>query len=177
MISNHKSHCAAQPPITCAVCSLTLKNLRSLREHNKTSKHERNAALAAQTVVHLPPALNELLTTVAKASTTSLHAGAAQPHPQLDDTLPLHEADNFGDFGGFDVRDDFNEGIHAHAQGTVHEGGGLALGFDRMNAHLICTFWLNTFEQKTTSHILPTSRSADRTKKNNNKFSNYEHSE
>ncbi len=34
-----------------------------------------------------------------------------------------------------------------------------------MNAHLICTFWLNTFEQKTTSHILPTSRSADRTKK------------
>jgi hypothetical protein len=26
MISNHKSHCAAQPPITCAVCSLTLKN-------------------------------------------------------------------------------------------------------------------------------------------------------
>jgi hypothetical protein len=28
------------------------------------------------------------------------------------------------------------------------EGGGLALGFDRMNAHLICTFWLNTFEQK-----------------------------
>ena len=119
MISNHKSHCAAQPPITCAVCSLTLKNLRSLREHNKTSKHERNAALAAQTVVHLPPALNELLTTVAKASTTSLHAGAAQPHPQLDDTLPLHDADNFGDFGGFD----FVEGNHAHAQGNVHDEG------------------------------------------------------